>query len=413
MSECDPYYNQLSLNKTLKMITFVQGTSASLIHYGFEKYALGNVEDDSGNDINGILFNGAHVTKQDSKCGAALSFDGGELIIRGQTLGSRGMDAITVAIWVKVVKSEAASDMSLFNIDSDAKDGSGAVIALEIKDGRIHWSHIDESGDVIFNLETLQQSAMPMGLWSHIAATYDSHKNQARLYIDSQFIKEEIGVGKMSSQFKGKISVGKGGSIKGLVDEFYLFQKALSFNDVKDLSELCDVDNNYPIPMENGVMSDLQLEKLRLGVAHRHSKVETNDGRDENKEEDTGFCKKQAVMYNTDIRGGRTAGRFIDAGDVTSIEDCVHKCCSAKSCHLAYMEKNRCFTVVCLFPILCQPVKVGKSLVSVGYVIRHGESVFIPGKLKLSLKTCPSAKTSSREMSKKSSSSGKIGFREN
>eukprot|EP00111_Clytia_hemisphaerica_P000019 TCONS_00000040-protein len=41
------------------------------------------------------------------------------------------------------------------------------------------------------------------------------------------------------------------------------------------------------------------------------------------------------------------------------------------------MKKRRCFTVVCHFPSLCQPVKVGRSLVHVAFVNRNGESVYI------------------------------------
>jgi len=353
-----------------------------LIHYGFENYQLNNVADDSGNDINAILINGARVTKHDSKCGAALDLNGGELVIRGQTLSKRGIDAITIAMWVKVRTEKR--DISFFNIAGESSDGAGAVIALEIKDGRMHWTHVDESGDVVFDLETVQQSEMPVGLWSHIAATYDPAKGHARLYIDSQFIKEAQGNGKMSSQFKGKVSIGKGGTLPGLVDEFYFFQKALSFNDVKDLSELCDVDNDYPIPMENGAFVPTEHrhdpnKKTSVGHHFHDNEEESKD----NKEDESLFCRKQISFQNTDLRGSETSGVFTDAGDVTSLDECIEKCCASKDCHIAYMKKKRCFKVTCHFPSLCQPVKVGRSLVNVGYVMRHGESVYIKGKFEL------------------------------
>ena len=362
-------------NYTFNIFLFLlpSGTSASLVHYGFEKHQMNNVADDSGNKINAILMNGARVTKQDAKCGASLDLNGGELVIRGQTLSNRGMDAITVAMWVKMRK-ETHGDLSLFNIESKANDGAGAEIALEIKDGRLHWSHTDESGDSVFNLFTVQQSTMPVGLWSHVAATYDPTKGFARLYVDSQFIKEVQGNGKMSSQFKGKITIGRGGSVPGLVDEFFLFEKALSFNDVKDLSELCNVDGDYPIPMESGntVSTTGNTESDSDTYAgNRHSNVA--------KMKEDGKCQKQISFQNTDLRGSETAGVFKDVGDVTSLDECIERCCAARECHIAYMKKRRCFAVTCHFPSLCQPVKVGRSLVHVGFVSRDGESVYIKG----------------------------------
>lgn len=162
-----------------------------MIHYGFEKHALDNVADDSGNSINAVLMHGARVTKLDAKCGASLDLNGGELVIRGRTLSNRGIDAVTVAMWVKMRRERDTNhDLSLFSIESSTKDGgSGAELALEIKDGRLHWTHTDETGDVVFNLFTVQRATMPVGLWSHVAATYDPAKGFARLYVDSQFIK--------------------------------------------------------------------------------------------------------------------------------------------------------------------------------------------------------------------------------
>lgn len=73
---------------------------------------------------------------------------------------------------------------------------------------------------------------------------------QAKLYIDTQLIKEAQGNGVMSSHFHGKISIGKDGTLPGVVDEFYWFEKAMSYTDITDLSELCDIGGDYNIPMD-------------------------------------------------------------------------------------------------------------------------------------------------------------------
>ena len=91
-------------------------------------------------------------------------------------------------------------------------------------------------------------------------------------------------------------------------------------------------------------------------------------------------CNRQAVFFNTDISGGKTAGVFVYDGDTSSIEECIQKCCDSSKCHLAYLEKNRCYNIICHFPALCQPVKAGKALVTLGYIVRDGNSVYEPGK---------------------------------
>ena len=361
----------------------VLGVTPSLVHYGFENFKLNEIYDDSGNNINAVLVSGAHVTRKEAKCGASVELNGGEVVISGQTLQDKQIEAITIAMWVKVRSEE--ENLSLFNVDL-APDGTGSMFTLEIKNGRLHWNHYDENGDLIFDLFTMQATTMPTGLWSHVAVSYDSHKGQAKLYIDTQFIKSEPGAGKMSSLFKGKMSIGKGGSFPGMIDEFYLFQKPLTQSDIRDVSELCDITGDYPIPMENGaytgIITDSEKKASELALAHRHSKVEIKNGPDKSDEDNLipSQCKKQAVLYNTDISGGKTAGIFTDHGDMASTDQCIQKCCISPRCHVAYLEKKRCFNVICHYPSLCQPIKAGKALVTLGFVIRNGDSVYHPGK---------------------------------
>ena len=83
------------------------------------------------------------------------------------------METVTIAMWVKLKREE--DNLSLFNIDP-ATDGHGAVLTLEVQQGKVHWSHQDSNGVQIFDLLTQQRGSMPQGLWTHVAASYDSHK---------------------------------------------------------------------------------------------------------------------------------------------------------------------------------------------------------------------------------------------
>ena len=320
----------------------------------------------------------------ESKCGAAVDLDGGEIVVDSRSLRGRQIETITVAMWVKLRREE--ENLSLFNIDPSA-DGHGAVFILEVVGGKIHWSHQDFNGNEIFDLLTNQRGSMPQGLWTHVAATYDSHKGQAKLYLDTQHIKSVQGAGRMSSKFRGKVSISKDGSLPGVIDEFYLFSKPLSYSDITDLSELCDIDGDYPIPMDkgaySGITSNPQVKNLKYELGHRHSNIQLNNLADKSDENENipDQCKRQAVFYSSDIRGGKTAGIFSDVGDMLTIEGCIRRCCASPRCHVAYLEKKRCYNVLCHFPSLCQPVKAGRALVTLGYVVRNGKSIYQPGKL--------------------------------
>ena len=88
---------------------------------------------------------------------------------------------------------------------------------------------------------TVQSATVPQDLWTHVAATYSARTSRATLFVDSQVIKTESGTGLLSTGWQGKVAIGADGSLPGLVDEFYMMNKALSQNDIKDLTELCNL----------------------------------------------------------------------------------------------------------------------------------------------------------------------------
>ena len=194
--------------------------------------------DETENGNNALMVSGAHVNKRDAKCGASVEISGGEILMNGQSFKNKPTTAITVAMWVKLNKDE--DNLSLFTV-KQSLGGQGATYNLEIKDGKLHWSHKDERGNYVFDLLTTQRSTVPQGLWTHVAATYSSHTVHAKIYIDSQLIKSEPGAGTLSADWRGKVAIGADGNLPGYVDEFYIYDRALALNDVKDLTELCNL----------------------------------------------------------------------------------------------------------------------------------------------------------------------------
>ena len=76
--------------------------------------------------------------------------------------------------------------------------------------------------------------------------------------------------------------------------------------------------------------------------------------------EDLG-CTNSEIMRNVTLRGGITAGRFRDRGEMADFRQCIKICCLSKQCDLAFMLRNNCFTVECKSWELCEAVPVKTS----------------------------------------------------
>ena len=81
-------------------------------------------------------------------------------------------------------------------------------------------------------------------------------------------------------------------------------------------------------------------------------------------------CYQSMVYYGVELRGGWTAGRFIDKGTVSSLHRCVEYCCDDPSCDLVMLLSQKCFIIHCYVPENCQTTPNGRA--QIAYVARDG-----------------------------------------
>ena len=67
-------------------------------------------------------------------------------------------------------------------------------------------------------------------------------------------------------------------------------------------------------------------------------------------------------MSNVTLRGGISTGRFRDRGKVPNMKACVEICCISKTCDVAFLLKNNCFSVTCFNERLCEAVRARSSI---------------------------------------------------
>lgn len=58
-------------------------------------------------------------------------------------------------------------------------------------------------------------------------------------------------------------------------------------------------------------------------------------------------CKKVKVVSDVTLKGGKSAGKFNDHGDVKSMDTCQDLCCKQKDCNIAFMLGKTCYSVTC------------------------------------------------------------------
>lgn len=201
-----------------------------MLHFGFENIENHTVLDNSGHNNNAILSPEVGLSVTESKCGSALNMRGGHLLF--SRFNSRPREAITITLWLKL--DSVSGTATLFKTT-----GSGAKYHLQVADGVIYWSHVDDLGHVIFSMETRQ--TVDSLDWVHLSATYDAHINKSKIILNGAVLDEKEGHGLLSQNWDGEVGIGIPEGIRGLIDEFYMYNHALAASDLADLSEECNL----------------------------------------------------------------------------------------------------------------------------------------------------------------------------
>ncbi|XP_048590274.1 uncharacterized protein LOC5501396 [Nematostella vectensis] len=372
-----------------------------IVHLGFEGAVGRKIKDDSGlhNDV--TMTSQTAITANDSKCGSAMRMRGGQLLFNSKSFHGTPREGITIATWIKL-----ETMYSLFNLFST--QGDGARYTLQVVNGKVHWSHLDDRGRAVFSLET--DPVVNAGDWTHVGATYDSRTNMSKVIVNGQVVGEKKGHGKLSQNWSGRAGIGLSGGIKGVVDEFYMYNRAIAASDIGDLSEQCNLGPGQAIPTKeggyNGLIPEHMIEEaLAKMKSLQHNTTTTSTTRPPTTTTTTPTttpttppksttkaltmapvsvsvdqpkCEQSLFYYNTQLSAGMKAGLFIDLGHASVTTECIKRCCQIESCDLVFLSRNRCFAVDCFSDELCEPVArsaVDTDVSSIYYISRNGKSI--------------------------------------
>jgi hypothetical protein len=232
------------IKMTLKTIVCISFIVLSLMLAGVSEAKIEGLvahykcDEGSGTEIldsSGIGNNGTIVGKADwgeGKYDKAFQFDGATYIdLAGKDFQQKPKDAITLCVWVN--HEASGEDKEIFECIGTGH-GSGQYHVEISPSNTMRWFHRDETSTEVFNVRGF--GTVPVGKWTHIAGTYDSGSKKAILYINGELVKELDGTGAdLSTDWDVSATIGQHGKVrwfKGLMDEFYLWDRALTASEI-------------------------------------------------------------------------------------------------------------------------------------------------------------------------------------
>ena len=213
-----------------------------VIYYSFDESTKkgDDILDLSGNDYDGLINGGNLKIVDDGIVNECMEFPGGptEYIAVRDLNYTEGIPELSLAVWVKtsgrgMIASWDRSDYFRFAV------GDAAIEQFDFVAFDICCPIEDWHGDI----------KVSDGEWHHVAATFDG--DMKRIYVDGKIDVEAdaattnktigpkvqrygfIGIGSEAAEFNGNAS--PTWTFTGLMDEFLMFHRALSENEVENL----------------------------------------------------------------------------------------------------------------------------------------------------------------------------------
>lgn len=195
-----------------------------------------NIDDSSGNGLNGTLTNGPTFVDSMADMGKALSFDGTDdyaTLPIGNLMST--LSDITISTWSNY-SGTGGGWQRLFDLGSGTStylfltpNGGGSQMRVALRTATV--------GEQIVNAPR----ALPTG-WHHIAVTIDSSTKTMKLYLDGELagtgattlLPKDMGV--TTQNWIAKSQYPADAYFKGVLDDFRIYTKALSKGEVMYLA---------------------------------------------------------------------------------------------------------------------------------------------------------------------------------
>jgi len=214
-------------------VTYADLNDPSLsIYYSFDNVGNKIIEDGSKYKNNGEIVGGAKFSN--GKSGKAIALKQDVWIkINGAEFKNLPKDGFTLATWVN--HEDSADPQSLFDAIGD-KHGNG-LFHVEIRPAGFRFFHRNDEEAEVFNINP--GPVIKGKKWHHFAGTYDAKTKEVATYVDGKRTHNaKAGGAKLATNWNVTAGIGhhkNGRWYIGLLDEFFLFARAISKEEVQEI----------------------------------------------------------------------------------------------------------------------------------------------------------------------------------
>ncbi|XP_073241521.1 uncharacterized protein [Porites lutea] len=196
------------------------------------------VEDSSGYANNGYMQDGAIVVNfPNSKCGNAAYTYCGDILFHGDTFQAKPREGVTVAAFINLKDIEGSRSV----FDTIGISHQCGQFHFEVNYGSVRWFHRNETQHIIFSC-TAEGKQVQKDKWTHIAGTYDSATGKSKIYVNGELRNMTIGGGLLSRDWLARAGIGDhkaGRPLMGFIDEFRIYNYALTKAEIETLAKMC------------------------------------------------------------------------------------------------------------------------------------------------------------------------------
>ena len=220
------------------VIAFAVSTQADLkdptlsVYYNFDEDG-GTVKDGSIHGNDGTIEGKAK--REDGVFGKAVVLEPQTWVsLNGPEFENVPLEGITIAVWVN--HNDSPDPQSIF--DAIGTDHGSGLYHVEIRPAGFRWFHRNGAEQQVFNINP--GPVIKGGKWVHFTGTYDGKTGATKTYVDGKETHDAKGNGELSDNWGVSAAIGhhkNGRWFDGLMDEFYIFGRALSEAEIKEVMD--------------------------------------------------------------------------------------------------------------------------------------------------------------------------------
>ena len=200
------------------------------VYYGFDGTGE-TVKDGSINGNDGKIV--GDVMREKGVFGDAVALETNTWVdMNGPEFKNLPVDGFTIAVWVNHTGSSDPQTL----LDAIGTDHGSGLFHMEIRTGGFRFFHRDGTNTTVFNINP--GPVIEANKWVHFAGTYDSGNGEVKTYIDGEETHSATGSGKLATNWGVSAGIGhhkNGRWFEGLLDEYYIFNRALPVDEIMDV----------------------------------------------------------------------------------------------------------------------------------------------------------------------------------